>query len=211
MEGRIAGNTARGGRLQDGKPDVRHAQPAVLVALVIAIVFALVVAVFALVLAVLFGKRQPGVVVTAIGRERQPEFEPGEPVPAAGSERLRRRQPAQHGRWATQLRRAGRAAGWGQQRRRQQHRIPVPAAVAGRLRRQRQPIAGRHPGQPRLGGSADSIGGRSVVLARRERADGASGRWCSGTAAEPGLRSAVWCYGSARTAGRAVAVPDRRW
>jgi hypothetical protein len=114
MEGRIAGNTARGGRLQDGKPDVRHAQPAVvalvvaLVVAVFALVIALVLAVIALVLAVLFG--QPGVVVTAIGRERQPEFEPGEPVPAAGSERLRGRQPVQHGRWATQLRRAGRAA-----------------------------------------------------------------------------------------------------
>lgn len=60
LEGRITGDTARGGRLQDGRPDVRHAQPAVLVTVFIAIVVAIVVAIVALILAVLLGKRQPG-------------------------------------------------------------------------------------------------------------------------------------------------------
>lgn len=64
LEGRITGDTARGGRLQDGRPDVRHAQPALLVtvfiAIVLAFVVAIVVAIVALVLAVLLGKRQPG-------------------------------------------------------------------------------------------------------------------------------------------------------
>jgi hypothetical protein len=112
LEGRIAGDTARGGRLQDGRPDVRHAQSAVLFTVFIAIVFALVVAIFTLVLAVLLGKRQPGFVVTAVGREREPEFAPGKSLPSTGpAERLVGGESAQHGRWAARRWGAGCPAG----------------------------------------------------------------------------------------------------
>jgi hypothetical protein len=96
LENRIAGDTASAGRLQDGRPAVGHARPAVLVAVFVAVVLAFVVAVVALFLTVVLGWRQPRqLIAVGIGPERKPGFSPGESVPAAGPERLRGRQPVQ--------------------------------------------------------------------------------------------------------------------